>query len=197
MNAPASAGQRRGTVLAGPGEGGYHRDSACGMGDVIIADGNVGHLTHRTGIRAGPYSYVLVLGGEQNSIAGLAEASPVILHEIRFNQYANRILEFDVILDDEGMAVWSADEVRVALHPLPRGPEVGANNLEVGRRRSRRSAAEHDRLARGFQEVILNLERTVLGVAGASENRMSVDTRPGDRDAMEIAEIGIDNGYRS
>src|SRR6266705_2552785 len=38
--------------------------------------------------------------------------------EIRLDQHANRILEFQVILDDERIAIRSADEVRAALQPL-------------------------------------------------------------------------------
>ena len=56
-----------------------------------------------------------------------------------------------------------------------------------------RSAAEHDGLARGFQEVVLDLEGTILGLAGASGNRMRIGASPGLRDAMEIAEVGIDD----
>ena len=57
------------------------------------------------------------------------------------------------------------------------------------------SAAEHDGLARGFQEIVLDLEGTILGVADASGDRMTVGTSPAHCDAMEIAEIGIDDRY--
>src|SRR5208282_4452313 len=113
------------------------------MRDVYIADRDVGHLTQRTDVSA--LRGVLVLGSEQNGGAVLAEASPVVFHEIRIDQHANRILEFQVILDDKGMAVRSADETRVARHPLPGLPEVVADDLNVGRRQVSRSAAEQDR----------------------------------------------------
>ena len=58
-----------------------------------------------------------------------------------------------------------------------------------------RSAAEHDGLARGFQEVVLDLEGPILGVAGASGNCMRIDASPALGDAMEIAEVGIDDCY--
>ena len=108
----------------------------------------------------------------------MAEASPGVFHKIRLDQHANRILEFKVILDDEGISVRSADEVRVARHPLPRFPEVIVQDLDVGGGHGGRTAAEHDGLARGFQEIVLDLEGTILGVADASGDRMSVGTSP-------------------
>src|ERR1035437_3746774 len=132
------------------------------MRDVYIADRNVGHLAHWTnvGLRL---DCVLVLGGEQNGVAGLAEATPDVFHEIRFDQYPNRILQFKMVLDDEGMAVGSA--------------------------------AEHDGFARSLQEIVLNLEGAILRVADASANRLSVNTSPRACDAMEIAEVGVDDRY--
>ena len=44
------------------------------MRDSHIADGDVGYLTQRTNV--GAANGVLILGGEQNAVAGLAEASP-------------------------------------------------------------------------------------------------------------------------
>src|SRR6266851_1961157 len=100
------------------------------MRDVYIADRDVGHLTERTNVSAA--RSVLVLGGEQNAVTGLAEATPAIFHEIRLDEHANRILQLQVILDDEGIAVRSADEAGVAFHPLPRFPEVIVQDLDVG-----------------------------------------------------------------
>ena len=162
------------------------------MRDVYIPDRDVGHLAQRTNVSA---RGGLILGGEQNAEAGLAEASPAVFHKIRLDKHANRILEFKVILDDEGMAVRSADEVRVARHPLPRFPEVIVQDFDVGGGQGGRSAAKQDGLARGFQEIVLDLEGTILGVADASGDRMSVGASPTHCDAMEIAEIGIDDRY--
>src|ERR1019366_3164796 len=162
------------------------------MRDVYIADRNVGHLAHWTnvGLRL---DCVLVLGGEQNGVAGLAEATPDVFHEIRFDQYPNRILQFKMVLDDEGVAVGSADEVRVAGHPLQRFKEMIVQDLDVGRARGSASAPEQDGFARSLQEIVLNLEGAILRVADASANRMSVGTSPRPRDAMEIAKVGVDD----
>ena len=56
------------------------------------------------------------------------------------------------------------------------------------------SAAEQNGLTRSFQKVVLNQKRTILSAADASCDGVSVDTRPGNRDAVEIAEIGINDG---
>src|ERR1039458_8904763 len=137
----------------------------------------------------------LVPGSEQNGIAGLAEASPDVFHEIRFDQYPNRILQFKMVLDDEGTAVGSADEVRVAGHPLQRFKEMIVHDFDVGRARGSVSAAEHDGFAGSLQEIVLNLEGAILRVADASANRLSVNTSPRACDAMEIAEVGVDDRY--
>src|ERR1700675_1857095 len=122
------------------------------MRDAYIADGDVGDLTQRTNV--GATVSVLIFGGEQNAIAGLAEASPGVLHEIRLDQHANRIFDFQVILDDERIAIRSADEVRTALHPLPRLPEVIVQDFNVGGGQGRPSTAEHDGLPRGLPEIV-------------------------------------------
>src|SRR5208282_3849739 len=176
--APASASQRRGSIHAVPGERSCHPDSASGMRNLRITDGDVSHLTQRAYIAAA--CDVLVFGGEQNAITMLTEASPVVFHEIRFDQHANRILEFQVILNDEGIASGSANKIRTAWHPLPRLPEVIAGDRDVGGAQRSRAAAEHDALGRGFEKVILDFEGTVLSIADASSDRMSVGTSPGD-----------------
>src|SRR6202521_2411085 len=152
------------------------------MRDAYIADGDVGYLTKRTNVSAA--QGVLILGGEQNGIAGLAEASPGVLHEIRLNQHANRIFEFQVILDDERIAIRSADEVRTALHPLPRLPEVIVQDFNVGGGQGSLSTAEHDGLTRGLQEIVLDLEGARRVVAVAAGDGMRVGARAGHRDAM-------------
>src|SRR6266436_7100166 len=154
------------------------------MRNVYIADRDVGHLTQRTNVSAA--WGVLVLGGEQNSVTGLAEATPAIFHKILLDQHANRILQLQVILDDEGIAVRSADEAGVAFHPLPRFPEVIVQDLDVGGGASGGSAAKHDGVARGFQEVVLDLEGAIMGVADASGDRMRVGTRSGDRKSTRL-----------
>src|SRR4029077_8070193 len=148
------------------------------MRDTHIADGDVGHLTQRTDEGPEPALGGLIPGGEHNAVTGLAEASPAVFHNIRLDQHANRILEFKVILDDEGMTVRSANEVRAAGHPLPRLPEVIVQDLDVGWGEGGRSATEQDGLARGFQKIALNLEGAILGVAVASGDRMGVRTGP-------------------
>ena len=116
MDTPASTCQRCRSTRAVPGDVGRHLDSASGMRDAYIADGDVGHLTHRTNVSAA--HGVLVLGGQQNAKASLAEASPAVFHKICLDQHANRILEFQVILDDKWIAIGSPNEVRVPLHPI-------------------------------------------------------------------------------
>jgi len=75
-------------------------------------------------------------------VTRLAEASPAVFHEISLDLDANRVFQFEVIFHDEGIAVRAADEGCITLHPLPRLPEVIAQDLDVGRGQDGRSAAE-------------------------------------------------------
>src|SRR5712692_1739680 len=68
-------------------------------------------------------------------------------------------------------------------------------DFDVGGGKGGAAAAEQDALAGGFDEVVLDLEGTVLGVAVAARHRMRVDTRASECNAMEIAEVGIDDRY--
>src|SRR5258708_22709199 len=195
MNAPARTRERR---LSRPIWGvpnGCHLDSAPGMRYTYVADGDVGHLAQRTDEGPEPALGGLILRGEQNGITGLAKTSPAVFHNIRLDQHSSRILEFKVILDDERMTVRSAHEVRAALHPLQGLPEVILQDLDFGRGSRSRSAAEQDGLTRGFQEIPLDLEGTVLGVAVAAGDRMGVRTSPCPGDAVEIVEVGIDDRH--
>lgn len=161
------------------------------MRNVNITDGHVRHLANGTNI--GAIRIVLVLGSEQNGVTGLAEASPEVLREVAVNQHSYRILEFDVILDDERIAVCSSDKRRAPLHPLPWLPEVVAEDLDIGWSLGGRSAAEQDLLTRGFQEVILDQVRTVLSIAESGIHSVRIGTASCARDAMEVVEIGIDD----
>src|SRR5271169_99958 len=191
MYAPAGARQRLGSaVSAAVAEGRGHLDSASAMRDVRKADCDVGYLTQRANVLAA--WLVLIFWGEYNAVTGLAETSPAVFHEIPLDLHTDRILQFEVILHDKGIAVRAADEGLVALHPLPRLPEVIVQDLDVGRGQDGRSAAEQNSFTGGLQEIVLDQERTILGVADATGNRMSVGTHSLD-DAVEIAEIGIDD----
>src|SRR5580698_7817529 len=136
---------------------------------------------------------MLVLRREQNAIAALTEAAPNVFHEIGIDQDAHRVLQFQMILNNEGMAVRSADEWRVARLPLPGLPEMIAQDFDIGRGRRGATAAKHDALAGRFQKIVLNQEGTILRVAYAPANGLRIGASAGDRYAMEIAEIRVDD----
>src|SRR5580698_4851468 len=131
---------------------------------------------------------MLVLRREQNAIAALTEAAPNVFHEIGIDQDAHRVLQFQMILNNEGMAVRSADKWSV-----PGLPEMIAQNFDIGRGRGGAASAEHDALAGGFQKVVLNQEGTVLSIAYAPADGLRIGASAGNRYAVEIAEIRIDD----
>src|SRR5258707_4216249 len=109
------------------------------MRDVHITDCHIGHLTPRTNVRVAP---MLVLGSKQNAVTTLRKTSPVVFHQIRVDQNADRILEFQVVLDDEGSTICSADEVRITWHPLPGLPKMIVQDFDIARRSSGRASAK-------------------------------------------------------
>src|ERR1019366_1837966 len=66
MDTPASTGQSLGSITAVSGHCCCQLESATGMRDVYVANGDVGHLADGTNFRA--VREVLVLGGEENAI---------------------------------------------------------------------------------------------------------------------------------
>src|SRR5208282_1788966 len=110
-------------------------------------------------------------------------------------QHTYGILEFEVMPDNERLARIPTLERRVPLHPLPRLEEVIAMDGDVGWSRGRRTAAEQDGLARGFQKVVLDLIRTILIIPGTSTHRVRFHTRAGDGRTVKVAKVGVHDGH--
>src|ERR1035438_10162716 len=188
MDAPTRSRQGLAFALrAIAADGGGHHDTASGMTNLYVADGDVGDFTARTYMAA--VGRPLILGAEKNGIPSLRETAPGVLHQIPIDQNANRIFELKVILHDKGVAVRPADEGRVARHPLPGLPKVIAQDFDVGRGRLRRAAAKQNAFARRFDEIVLNLERAILVVTHSARDRVRVGAIPGGRNAMEFGQI--------
>ena len=119
---------------------------------------------------------VLVFGSQQNAVAGLAEPSPAVFHQVRLDQHANRILEFQVVLDHERMPVSSANERSVAWHPLPRLPEVIELDGDVGRVMVAGPPPNMMASAEASRKLSCDLEGTILRDPDTSGNRVRVRT---------------------
>src|ERR1022692_4764612 len=142
---------------------GGHHDAASGMADLNVADGDVGDFTTRAYTESA--ALALILGPKKKGIPILGESSPRVFHEIPVDEDANRILEFEVVLDHERITGGAPDVGIVARHPLPGLPEMIVEDFDVRRSRLGRAPAKQNAFARGFDEIVSNLEGTILVVA--------------------------------
>ena len=154
-----------------------------------VSDGHVADLAARTDVVSG-LALVLVLGRQEYAKARLRETSPDVLHQVAFYQHACRILKLEMILDDEGIARDPTHKIRVTRCPLQRLKEVITADHNIGRSGGRSSASEQDALARGFQEIVLNLVRAGQKISGAAEDCVGISTGASPRSAVEVVEIG-------
>jgi len=84
------------------------------MTDLVVADGHISYETRWTDVLA---SQRLILGCQEQRVAGLAKAAPCILGDIALKQNPLGILKLEVILHDERVAVNAANEARLSDHP--------------------------------------------------------------------------------
>jgi hypothetical protein len=83
VDASTSTCQSWRSTIAVSGNGSCHPNSSASVRNTHKADRYIGQLTDRTNVLAA--RRMLILGSEQNAIAGLAIASPAVLHKICFN----------------------------------------------------------------------------------------------------------------
>ena len=69
-----------------------------------------------------------------------------------------------------------------------------AANFNIGGNGGPASAAKHDRLSRSLQEIIFNFVRAPGRTSGSPADGQRIRATASSCNAMEIAEIGIDDG---
>jgi len=84
----------------------------------------------------------------------LGKAAPGVFENVGLKQDPNRILQFEVVLNDKWIAVPSPDKAGLATHPDQGLKEEVPPYLHILRCASRLATAKNDVLARGFEVIV-------------------------------------------
>src|SRR6267142_3987871 len=116
-------------------------ETATQMAKFAVADGHVRDLTDGADV---PVLRHLVLWSQNNREALLRESTPRVFGDVAVEQYPLRILQLEVVLHDEGIAMVAQDDIRLARHPGQRLEEMVVADLNIGRSERRVPASEQD-----------------------------------------------------
>ena len=99
---------------AGIGENISDLESIAHVHHPVVADGHVSDTAKRADIGC------LIFWSQQHCKSPLSESTPTVLHNVAFEQHPLRVLQFEIILDDEGMTVSASDKVGTVRLPVHR-----------------------------------------------------------------------------
>ena len=122
------------------------------VANTVVADDDIGDLTLRAPV-------ILILWAEHDRKAGLAEASPGILQQVAFEQYALRILQLKIVFYDVRIAGGSRLISGLSFFPRHGFEKMVATDFDIRRIDGRAAAAEEYIFPRRFDVVIKDLER--------------------------------------
>ena len=188
MNTVASASECHATGIRKGGSIYYPRARVT---DCAIPDGHIGDLANWAEVGGAPG---LVLGRQDNRVTCLRKTAPGVLQDITFEQHALRILQFKIVLYNEGSAICATHEVRCSSHPLQGFEEMVATDLDVGRGSCGRASSKHDVLPGPFQEVVHDLVWTTWIASAAALHCLRISTGARNRYAVEVVEVGVHDG---
>src|SRR5437879_2027177 len=124
------------------------------MADLYITNSDVGDLAERAHILR-PDG--LILRREEDPEAVLGEPTPTVFQDVAFKQHTLPALQFEKILDNEGIAVRAANKARLPRLPDDRLKEMIMANLDVGRHDGRSVSTHQNALSRSFKKVVHDL----------------------------------------
>jgi hypothetical protein len=133
---------------------------------------------------------VLILWTEKNCISRLREASPIVFHQIIFDQYASGVLEFKVILRHHEAPILAFDDTRTTWHPLPGLKEMIAADFDIRGSQGGLPSTKHHAFRGGFQKIVGDFIWTILMVAHSATHcvRVCALTILG---AVKVTKIGV------
>src|SRR6478672_7899996 len=162
-------------------------ESTANVLDLAIADGDVGHDTQEAVI-------ILVFRRQQNRKSSLGESSPNVFEQIIFKQHALRILEFKMVLNNEGVPRCTTDKARLVRVPGQRLEQMIAADFYIRRRHARAATAEKNILSGRFQKIVLNSVRPVGDITTGSAHSLGIGAGTRSRYAVEVREERVNHG---
>src|ERR1700683_3199415 len=150
MNAITLSSQRDAAIIVSPVS---HQEASRHVADFHVAYRPVRHFAGRAAFFS---INTLIFGRKQHGVSMLREPAPVVFQKIRIEQYALRVLEFEMILYHKGRD----RKPGLTRHPEHRFEQVVEADFNVGWGLGGLASAEEDVFTGCFEEVVVNLPGT-------------------------------------